>query len=162
MGDRFPAAFVIGIAVVAVAVGGILFMQRGARVGLTGNVLKVRTAPMDDNSSVAVLDFRFNNPSDVYFVVRLVTVVLEDRNGGRTEGQTISEVDAKRMFELLPLLGQKFNETLIMGEKIPSKSAQDRMVSARFELPEERLTSRRRFMVKIEEIDGAISELSEK
>src|SRR5262249_46449521 len=117
---------------------------------------------LDEKSSIAVLDFRLTNPSDVVFVVRTVTAVLEDKNGNRTEGQTISEMDAKRMFEQLPLLGQKYNETLLMRDKISSHASQDRMVSARFELPEERLTGRGRFLVKIEDVDGAISELSEK
>ena len=48
MRNRFAAAFAIGIAVIAVAVAVIFYMQRGARVGLTGKVLKVRTAPLDE------------------------------------------------------------------------------------------------------------------
>ena len=58
---------------IAVAVGGILYMQRGAHMGVPGQILKVRTAPLDDNSSVAVIDFRFVNPADVVFVVHTVT-----------------------------------------------------------------------------------------
>ena len=162
MKDRLPAAFAIGVVVVAVAVGAILFMQRNAAVGITGNVLKVRSAPLDEKSSVAVVDFRFTNPSDVPFVVRTVTVAMEDQKGGWAEGQTIAEVDAKRMFEMLPLLGQKFNDTLILREKIAPHTSQDRMVSARFEIPDEQLTARKRFLVKIEEVDGKISEISEK
>jgi hypothetical protein len=162
MKDRLPAAFAIGVVVVAVAVGAILFSQRNAAVGITGNVLKVRTAPLDEKSSVAVVDFRFTNPSDVNFVVGAVTVAMEDPKGGWVDGQTISEVDAKRMFEMLPLLGQKFNDTLVMREKFPSRMSADRMVAARFEIPEEQLTARKRFLVKIEEVDGKISEISEK
>ena len=78
MQKNFVVAFAIGIGLIAVIVGGVLFMQRGARVGLAGSILKVRTAPLDENSSVAVIDFRFRNPGDVRFVVRTVTVVLED------------------------------------------------------------------------------------
>lgn len=162
MRERFPAAFGIGVVLVAIAVAAILYMQRNAAVGITGNVLKVRTAPLDEKSSVAVIDFRFTNPSDVNFVVRTVTVALEDQKGAWVEGATISEVDAKRMFEMLPILGQKFNDTLILREKIASHTSQDRMVSARFEIPEEQLAARKRFLVKIEEIDGKISEISEK
>jgi len=36
------------------------------------------------------------------------------------------------------------------------------MVAARFEAPEARINSRKRFIVRIEEVDGPISELSEK
>ena len=79
--SNFAIAFGIGIAVIAVAVAGILFMQRGAHMTLPGKVLKVRTAPLDDNSSVAVLDFRIANPSDVQFMVQTVTVEMEDNQG---------------------------------------------------------------------------------
>jgi len=162
MNNRFLAAFTIGIGLVAIVVAGILYMQRGARVGLTGKVLKVRTAPLDDGSSVAVIDFRFANPASGSFVVRTVSVVMEDNSGAENTSQTISETDAKRLFEGLPLLGQKFNDTLVMRDKIPAGTSQDRMVAARFELPESKLESRKRFVVRIEDVDGPVTELSEK
>lgn len=161
MQNRFLAAFAIGLACIGVAVGITFYMQRGARVGLTGKVLKVRTAPLEDKSSVAVLDFRFTNPSKYAFVVRTVTVVMEDKDGKQYEGYTVSEVDAKRLFEGLPLLGPKFNDTLVMRDKIAPESSQDRMVAARFDAPETRLTGRKRFLIRIEEVDGQITELSE-
>jgi hypothetical protein len=162
MSSTFMKAFAIGVALVAIAVTGILYMQRGARVGLTGGVLKVRTAPLDDNSSVAVLDFRFANPSNVRFVVRNVTVVLEDKDGKQYDGRTISEMDAKRLFDGLPLLGQKYNTTLLMRDSIPSHASEDRMVAARFEAPESRLEGRKRFLLRIEDVDGPITEIPER
>ncbi len=162
MKDRFPVAFAIGIGVVAVAVAGILFLQRGSHVELTGSILKIRTIQLSDNSSVAVLDFRFVNPSKLPFVVRRVTVLMDDKDGNQYEGQTISEVDAKRLFEALPLLGQKYNDTLVMRDKIPAHASQDRMVAARFEAPEARLESRKGFVIRIEDVDGPITEISEK
>ncbi len=162
MSNRFLAAFGIGIAIIAIAVGGILYMQRGARVGLTGKILKVRTAPLDENSSVAVLDFRFTNPAVIPFVVRSVTVLLEEKDGTQYEGQTIAEMDAQRLFAGLPLLGEKYNSTLMMRDKIPPKASEDRMVAARFEAPESRLESRKRFVLRIEDVDGPITEFSEK
>jgi len=162
MSKSFGAAFAIGIAVIAIAVGGVLYMQRGARVGLAGNILKVRTAPLDENSSVAVIDFRYRNPSYVRFVVREVTLVLEDATGNRTEGRVVSELDAQRMFEGLPILGQKFNRTLMTRDAIGANAAEDRMVAARFEFPEAKLESRKRFILRIEDVDGPITEISEK
>ncbi|MGO9255938.1 MAG: hypothetical protein ACLQU1_06525 [Bryobacteraceae bacterium] len=153
--------FVIGIACVLVAVGAVVYMQRGSRVGLTGKVLKLRTAPLDEKSSIVVLDFRFANPSNYPFMVRTVTVVLEEKDGKSYEGDTISEVDAKRLFEQLPLLGPKFNDTLVMRDKIPPETSQDRMVAARFDAPESRLAARKRFVIRIEEVDGQITEISE-
>ena len=161
MSRTFLTAFVIGIAVVAVAVTGILYMQRGARVGLTGGILKVRTAPLDENSSVAVLDFRIHNPG-TRFIVGTVTVILEEKNGQQFQGATVSESDAKRLFEGLPLLGQKYNDTLVTQEKIARDASADRMVAVRFEAPESRLEARKRFLLRIEEVDGPVTEFSER
>jgi hypothetical protein len=162
MSRTFLTAFVVGIAVIGLAVAGLLVLNRGSRVGLDCRILKVRTAPLDENSSVAVIDFRLHNPSNVQFWVRTVTVVLEDKDGKQYEGATVSETDAKRMFEALPLLGQKFDNTLVMGDKIPSQAIWDRMVAARFEAPESRIDARKRFLVRIEDVDGPITEISEK
>jgi len=162
MNKTFAAAFAIGIGVIAIVVGGVLYMQRDARVGLAGNFMKVRTAPLDESSSVAVIDFRYRNPAYVRFVVREVTVILEDATGNRTEGRTISEVDAQRMFEGLPILGQKFNKSLVTRDMVPAYSSEDRMIAARFEFPEAKLDTRKRFLIRIEDVDGPITEISEK
>jgi hypothetical protein len=162
MQKNFVVAFAIGIGLIAVIIGGVLIMQRGARVGLAGTFLKVRTAPLDENSSVAVIDFRFRNPGDVRFVVRTVTVVLDDADGKQYEGATVSETDAKRLFEAIPLLGQKYNDTLVTRDIVAAHAAEDRMVAARFEAPESRLAARKRFIIRIEDVDGPVTEISEK
>jgi hypothetical protein len=162
MNRNFLIGLSMGAVCVVAAVVWTVYIQRGAHIDLPGKVLKVRTVPLDEGSSVAVLDFRVSNPADYPFVVRTVTVSLEDNAGNRTDGTTISETDAKRMFELMPLLGQKYNATLVMRDRIPPHTAQDRMVSARFEMPESRLESRKRLVVQVEEVDGKIVEFSDK
>jgi hypothetical protein len=161
MSKTLMIAFAIGIVVIAVAVGSILYMQRGAHLTLPGKVLKVRTAPLDENSSIAVVDFRVTNPSDYNFMAKSVTVVLEDASGNQTDGQTSSEMDAQRLFAGLPLLGEKYNESLKERDKVPPHGTFDRMVAARFEVPESKLAARKRFVVRVEEVDGMISEFAE-
>jgi hypothetical protein len=163
MGNKnFLAAFTIGIGLIAVIVAGVLYMQRGARVGLVGNFLKVRTAPLDENSSVVVVDFRITNPSDVRFVVRNVTLILDDPDGNKYDGQTVAEMDAKRLFEAIPLLGEKFNETLLMNDTVAAHATADKMVAVRFDAPEARIDKRRRFILRIEDVDGPVTEINEK
>jgi len=161
MKNNFAAAFGIGLAVIALAVGGIFLMQRGDRIELPGKILKVRTAPLDDDSSIAVIDFRIANPSDIIFEVRTVTVEMEDNQGKSYLGQSVSEVDAKRLFEGLPVLGPKFNPTLIMRERLGSHGSADRMIAARFQAPLSLLDARKRFLVRIEEVDGKVFEYTE-
>jgi hypothetical protein len=159
---RFLLMFAVGIGLMAVLVSGILFMQRGARIGLTGKFLKVRTAALDENSTVVVVDFRVNNPSDVLFVVHTVSLLMEDNDGKTYDGIVSSEVDAKRLFEGLPLLGQKFNDTLVMRDRIPGRSTTDRMVAVRYEAPEARIQARKRFLLRIKDVDGAVVEIPER
>ncbi len=161
MRNNFMVAFGIGLAVIALAVGGIFFMQRGDRIELPGKILKVRTAPLDEDSSIAVIDFRITNPSNILFEVRTVTVEMDDPQGRSYLGQPVSEMDAVRLFEGLPVLGQKFNPTLIMRERLGSHGSADRMIAARFQAPMALLDGRKRFIVRIEEVDGKSFEYAE-
>lgn len=167
MGESMPSknlliAFGIGLALIAVVVTVVFYMQRGAHIELQGAILKVRTAAMDEHSSVAVADFRFANPADYPFVVRRVDVSIVGADGQVYEGSPVSEVDAKRLFEYYKLLGQKFNESLLMRDKIAPRTSQDRMIAARFEIPESQLDARRSLTIRIEDVDGPVSELVEK
>ena len=154
--------FGIGIVVVAIAVWGIVRIERGGHVELTGTILKVRTAPLDEQSAAAVIDFRVTNPADYPFQVRGVTVVLENQSGAQTEGSTVSEVDARQLMAGVPLLGDKYNPSLMVRERVPGHTTLDRMIAARFELPDSQLQARKRFLVRIEEVDGLVEELSER
>ena len=162
MQKNFLMAFGIGLAIIALGVGGIFLMQRGDRIELPGKILKVRTAPLDDDSSIAVIDFRIANPSNVLFEVRTVTVEMEDSQGKNYLGQSVSEMDAKRLFEGLPVLGQKFNPTLLMRDRVGSHGSADRMIAARFQAPMALLDGRKRFVVRIEEVDGKVFEYAER
>lgn len=156
-----PAALSGGLLVVACLVGGILWVQRGAHVELKGAILKVRTQAMDENSSVAIVDFRFVNPSNYPFVVREVNVMIEGKDGKMLEGTPVSELDARRLFEYYPVLGQKYNDSLLMRDKIPGRASMDRMIVARFEAPEDAVQNRKNLTVRIVDVDGPAAELQQ-
>jgi hypothetical protein len=156
------APLLAGLAVAAGIVGLIVYMQWGAHVELRGALLKVRTQEMDQTSSVAVVDFRFAHPSDYPFIVRRVDVLVTGKDGKVLEGQTIADSDAQRLFQYYPLLGQRFNESLRMRDRIDARQSSDRMVAARFEAPVNVLEERKQLIVRIEDVDGPVSELREK
>ncbi|MFN7919166.1 MAG: hypothetical protein U0Q16_03665 [Bryobacteraceae bacterium] len=156
-----PGPIIGGLSVVAAIIGGFLFWTRGAHVELRGEMKKVRTYGIDNVSSIAVVDFRFQNPSDLPFVVRDVELILEKPDGTSVKGSVIAESDAKQMFDAVKALGQKYNDTLKVRDKIASRAGDDRMVSARFELPESALQGRKQFRVRVEEVDGVVSEIVE-
>ena len=159
MDKRFLKPLGIGLVVIAIAIAAVFYMQRGAHVELQGGILKVRTQAMDENSSVAVVDFRFVNPSNYPFIVRSVDVTIVDKDGKTHQGQTVSEPDAVRLFQYYPVLGQKYNGSLLMRDKIAPRQSEDRMIAARLEVPVETLDARRQIKVRIEDVDGPVSEL---
>ena len=156
-----PVALVGGLLVVAAGIGGVFYMQRGAHVELKGGVLKVRTQAMDEKSTVAVIDFRFVNPSNYPFMVKEVTVSIVDKDGKTLEGQPVSELDARRLFQYYPQLGQKYNDSLMMRDKIMGRQSMDRMIATRFEETEATIESRKKLTVRIVDVDGPVAELQE-
>ncbi len=162
MRSNFAVAFAVGLAAVAILVGGILFMQRGDAIDLTGKILKARTAPLDENSTIAVLDFRITNPSNILLEVRQVTLEMEDAAGKSTMGDVVSEGDAKRVFDAVPSLGPKFLTTLGMRERIAPHATSDHMVAARFQAPMAQIDARKRFILHIDEADGKSFEYAER
>src|ERR1700684_304648 len=95
LSSQFRVTLGVGLVVVLIAVGIVLFLQRGAHIELKGAILKVRTLAMSEHSSIAAVDFRFANPSSYPFVVRTVDVSETGTAGDDHPGSPVSEVDAK-------------------------------------------------------------------
>jgi hypothetical protein len=147
----------IGLVVVAVAVAGILYMQRGAHMELRTSMQKVRSLALDDNSTAAVIDFRLVNPSSYPFVVRKVEVTLVDGTGKTVEGMVVAELDAKQLFQYFPALGQKYNDSLLPRTRIAGGQTLDCMLAVRFELPEKLFEQRKALRIRVEELDGPVA-----
>jgi hypothetical protein len=156
-----PVALGGGLIAVACMVGFVFYHQRDAHIELKGSILKVRTQAMDENSSVAVVDFRFANMANYPFVVQEVVVSIVDKDGKTIEGTQGSELDARHLFEYYPALGQKYNDSLVIRDKIPGRASMDRMIVSRFEVPESTLENRRTLKVRIVDVDGPESEMQE-
>lgn len=156
-----PVPLGLGLVVVALGIGGMFYMQRGAHIELKGAILKVRTLATDENSSLAAIDFRFVNPANYPFVVKEIVVTIEDKDGKTVESSPVSELDARRIFQYYPAMGQKYNDSLLMHDRIKAHETMDRMTVARFEVPEAVLQSRRKLTVRIVDVDGPESELTE-
>lgn len=161
MSKNLMMAFGVGIVCIAIAVAAVFYMQRGAHVDVQGKILKVRTAPLDENSSFVAIDFRAANPADYPFMVRNVTVILVTKDGQQVEGQTATAEESTRVLQDLPLLGPKYNDVLVERDEVPPHATLDRMTVAKFDVPDSQLQARKQFIVRLEEVDGPISEISE-
>lgn len=152
----------MGLVVIAIAVAWILYMQRGSHIEPAGKILKVRTLAADENSSIAVIDFRVENASNFGIIVREVTVTLDEPNGKTDEGAAIAEMDAQRLFQYYPILGPKYNDTLKIRDRIKAHEIMDRMLAVRFEIPQAQVDGRKALRLRVEDVDGPSGEIVER
>ena len=158
MSKQFLIFFGVGVVLIAAAVYGVLYTHRGAHLELKGEILKVRTGALSDNDSIAILDFRVENISDVPFVVRQVEVTVEKPDGTQAESAIISKMDLKQLFQFNRFLGDQYNDTLIIKDKIPPHAKVDRMVAARFDMPNKILETAKSIHLSIQDLDGPLFE----
>jgi hypothetical protein len=151
---RFLIFAVLGLAVIAAAIFVIFSSTKGAHLELQGKILKVRTGALDDQNSIAVLDFRIEDVADVPFVVREVNISLDKSDGSKLEGALVSKSDVQQLFAYNRFLGSPYNEILSIRDKIAPHSRTDRMAAARFELPEAQLESAKAIRLHLQDMDG--------
>ena len=159
MRENFAKAFGLGLAAVAVIVGVIMFMQKGAHMDLPGQI-KVRTVPTGDDAAIALVDLHVTNPSDYNFMIGDITVTVETNAGDKTE-EIVSRDDAKRLFDSMPDSGP-FHPALYTKANIPPRTTGDYTLVAQFSVPERMLKDRKRFVVHVQEVNGTTMEYSEK
>ena len=160
MSKQFMIFFGVGVVVVVLAVIGILSYTKGSHLVLQGEILKVRTGALSDSDSVAVLDFRVTNPSDIPFVVRQVQVSLDQPNGNTVEGNNVVKEDLKQLFQYNRFLGERYNDGLAIKDTIPPHSTVDRMLAVRFDVKDSDLESAKSIHLSIQDMDGPLFETS--
>ena len=161
MNRQVLTAAAIAVVVVGAALGLILYSTRHNAVGVTGEILKVRTHPSAPDNTLAALDFRLRNPSTQQFMVRSVEVWLDRDGGDPLEGNVASEIDARRLFDYYKALGPKYNPTLVGRDKINPNETLDRGVLVSFSASEEAVNARKRLRLVINDVDGTKSEVLE-
>ena len=162
MNRQVLTAAAIAVVVVGTALGLILYSTRDNAVGVTGDILKVRTHPSDPENTLIAIDFRLRNPSTQQFMVREVEVFLDPKSGDPLPGEVASEIDARRLFDYYKALGPKYNTTLVRRETIDSGKTIDRGVLVRVTAPEQAVGDRKAVRLVIHDVDGTKSEIAEK
>lgn len=160
MSKQFLIFFGVGVVAVVVAVFAIMYTHKGAHLELKGEILKVRTGALSDQDSIAVIDFRVENISDVPFAVRLVEVTLDKQNGGTQESAIISKMDLHQLFQFNRFLGDQYNDSLSIKDQIAPHQKVDRMVAARFDIPNKELEAAKTIHLSIQDLDGPLFETS--
>jgi hypothetical protein len=154
-------AALLAIAIVGGLAGGMLYWTRKNHLELTGQVLKVRSHMVEPQNTMVAIDFRVTNPSTNEFVVRAVEVFIEDKEGKSLETNIFPEVDARRLFTYYPVLGKKFNQTLVIRDKIEPGQTLDRMIAVGVPITDTALQERKGLRIEIEDLDGSKSVIRE-
>lgn len=162
MTKQFWMSLLIGLAAVGIGIAFVFIGTKGNHLELTGTILKVRVLPLSPEASLVIVDFRVTDPSDVPFVMKSASLTLEPGSGAALDGMTVAKSDIENVFKYNPLLGPKFNDVLGIRDKIAPHQRMDRMVGARFEIPEAQAEDRKAIHLHIEEIDGVTADLVEK
>jgi hypothetical protein len=158
----FLIAFGIGLAIVAVIVGGTLMKSKAAHLDLEGKVLKVRTLASDDANSIVVADFRAKNTAGIPFMSREAKIIVTKADGSEIEGDTIARTDLDRVFDYYKVLGPKYNPVFIQRDRIQGGQTMDRMVAASVALPESDVAARKNVTVRLFDVDGQTFDIKER
>jgi len=161
MGRQFWTFFLVGLGVVGAAIFVAFYASQGSRVGLTGSILKVRSYP-DGPGAIVFVDFRVTNPSTRAFVVNGVTITMETPDNEVATAVTLSKQDAAKIARYYKLIGPQYNDVLAIQDKIAPVETVDRMAAARFNFAPKFLEQRQTLHLKIQEVDGAVADITEK
>ena len=158
---RGATSFLVGLALVGAAIFGAFYLNRGSHLQLTGSILKVRSYP-DGEGAIVFADFRVTNTSALPFVVNGVQMSMETPDGEVAMAVTLSKSDVEKIAKTYKLIGPQYNDVLAIQDKLPPVQIIDRMAAGRFTFPPKFLQQRKTLRLRIEEIDGAVSEITEK
>ncbi|HTA68097.1 MAG TPA: hypothetical protein VK776_07455 [Bryobacteraceae bacterium] len=158
MSKQLLIFFGVGVLVIGIAIFLVLTSTKGSHLVLNGKVLKVRTGALSDSDSIAVMDLRMENPSNLVFVVRQVEVTLEKKDGSMADGLVVAKGDLKQLFQYNRFLGDQYNDSLTIKDQIPPHATVDRMLAARFDVKKDDLEAAKAIHVSIQDMDGPLFE----
>jgi hypothetical protein len=157
-------AFVITFAAAIVLIAGLIWFgfekTEGNHLAPTGSIGKVRTVQATDDVTFMVIDFKVKNDSDRDMIVHSVETAIDTADGNTVMGSGVAGADIKSAFRSYPLLGDQYNPILKERDTIPAHQQVDRMVGVRFDAPVEKVETRKRVVLRLEDVTGPVLELT--
>jgi hypothetical protein len=154
------AGLIAVVAVVAV-LGAILFSTRHNKIEVKGSVLKLRSHQLSADRTVVLMDVRLQNPSTQQFMVKEVEVYVDGADGKATQAEIFSDIDGQRVIDYYPVLGKKYNPSLIRRDKIAAGATADRTLLINVPMSDEQFGKRKRVRIVVHDADGPTSEFAE-
>jgi hypothetical protein len=156
----FGITFGAAVVVIALLVWIGFAKTAGNHLAPTGSIGKVRTVKASDDVTFMVIDFKVKNDSDRDMIVRSVETAIDSADGRTVMGGGVAGADVKSAFANYPELGDQYNPVLKERDKIPAHQQLDRMVGVRFDTQFEKVESRKRVVLRLEDITGPVLELT--
>jgi hypothetical protein len=160
MSKAFGIAFAAAVLVIAALVWTGFEKTEGNHLAPTGSIGKVRTIKATDEVTFMAIDFKVKNDSDRDMIVHSVETSIETADGGTVMGSGVAGADVKSAFRNYPLLGDQYNPVLRERDTIPAHQTLDRMVGVRFDTPFEKVETRKRVVLRLEDVTGPVLELT--
>ena len=155
---------VLGIAVILVTGAWFLFYAgtKDLALAVNGEILKVRTIELSPHNICVMTDFRIRNTSSILFMLKEATIFIVLADGKEKEGHTLARSEAEDVFKFMPLVGPKYNQVLVMRDKVPGKVSIDRMTAATFALEEKDPIERKSVRLRLTDMEGKEFDLMER
>lgn len=150
-----------GLGAAAAIVAVVLFFNQGSSPRIEGEILQVRTLGMDQNSSVAIVDFKGSNTARYPMIIGKRLLLVTGANGQQHEGDTTAVYDLEKLFQYFPALGVAENKPVIDKTRLEPGDPIQGMIAARFEIPKHELDMRRQLTVRIIDVGDAVSEITQ-
>jgi hypothetical protein len=158
---NFAKYLAIACVIVALLLALVLWNNRGAQVRLESKILKTRLIPADDASTLAVLEVRITNPSNVTFVVRDVHVKVILADATELDGDQVAQMDLDRVLDGLKIHGPRYNPVLKAKDSFTGSWQGDRTVVAIFPRSAAEIERRKGFVIVVDDVDGAVTRWAE-
>jgi len=153
----FGIGFAITLVVIALVVWRIADATKGNHLDPITKVGKLRIQKVDENESIAILDFSVDNDSDRKLVVRTVEASLDSPDGSTTDGSVIAAADLLNVFRNYGAeLGEQYNPPFKAWDEVKPHERIDRMIGVRFDMPDEKLAKRKDIDLRLEDLSGIV------
>lgn len=155
---------VLGVGLV-VTIGAWFAFYSGTKdlaLAVNGEILKVRTVELSPHNVCLMADFRIRNTSSIPFMLKEAVLFVTLADGKEKEGTTLARSEAEDIFKFMPAIGPKYNQVLVLRDKVPGKVSIDRMTGATFAVEEKQLAERKSTRLHLTDLDGKEFDLLER
>jgi len=161
MSNRFPLILLASLAVIGGIVWVFVSTHQSSLVRLEGSILKIRTYPLNSQSTLVLADFRVTNPTQLPFVVDKLEMFVDRPGGEPVPGDILSRADVNLVFEYQKITGPEYNDPLIISNQIKPGETIDRMSAGKVDVPEAQIDGRLGVRIRIHEFNGQVAEIAE-